>query len=1162
MFALVSNELHAAGVVQRWWRRKKRDILLEHHEFTKWLDPASGHYYYVKRDDPEYTTWAKPRGDVPLQPMDPDEARTMRKERAKAAAVKVKKKYERARLIDIVRQKHVEAERKRRADEKQQEIHDYNDLWRRSIDFAEKNHMELNVNYRHQTTIHPDVLSGKPFRALRLVGNDFVQLPNLTALKGTLIHLSVPANKLTKLPDSICELGCLQSLNLTRNQLTSLPAKFGDLGKCLEELHIATNHLESLPITIGNLSKLTRLVLDCNRLRRLPETLRNLEKCSHLSVNANRLVSLPRCLALMPRLKSLSANGNKLRQLPQSLGESTTLERLSVCANLLSDIPESLCHLTETLTELWVDHNTSLTSLPWNMFTLRNLLKLHVDGCINMIFPNRDVCDLGAAAVKEWFRKRQKHNLFVRRHRIVTTFQDILEQIVETKPAVMSQAYFEPDVNHEDELWYAVIMDQFWTSGLSALKDCWDEGRYKKGRVSSLPYSRDEVDKVLQTYTDAEGTILLQNVTTRFRKCACVDEEGNRRVCVPPAPGYMCERSATLIKMHIVLQRERVERERRRRETVSVEQAIEAARADARDFANSEEGQALFYVKARKQAAKEMQRRRQQRQANAQDRKFDAAARKLKATFEKKRDALKEQARVHEERLYDRLHNELEPAEDRLDGYAKEKVTREIDDLVKTLSDLPEEQQLRDLEKAHQEDLAKVKEKLTEIPTTTTTKGRSLLGGLNVLEQRRDAKEEEELIEELEIDFVNKYTAKQAAKAEKHVRDEHGKMRKIAASWAGLTVYDVFKNWRKHTKKEKKRRAKDQWASRADELQQAADLAAAVELAKFNLRKYEAFVDVWSDLPYWRHQDTGAVVWEEPLLRDLLPPGMSIPDEFLNDDDLCQQTLEAQALAVVSPGGEEPEDDSDAAAAAAEEDLSSSSSEDSDDDTDDDDSEEGSEEEDSVKPEEEPETTEHGLVVKENDFVGVIDDDDLSDDEKERLGLDETESETSSEARELLEWDKDDAVLPPVRDKLPPLVPEKKVNELEQARERAALRRKRAIAKYNEEPVVAKPTTTMLNRLSNAAKDILGGGGGGEETQVDDINDVGGQVGFDASREYTQVELTVMARRAHKYKKSHGIRENLDGAFEKNILQKGIAQLTSRSKKGPSPGAATPTKPK
>ena len=76
-----ATERLAVVRLQRVTRAKRRTRLLEHHDFSKFVDPASGSYYYVKKDDPAYTTWSVPFGDVPLQPLDATRAQTHKDQR-------------------------------------------------------------------------------------------------------------------------------------------------------------------------------------------------------------------------------------------------------------------------------------------------------------------------------------------------------------------------------------------------------------------------------------------------------------------------------------------------------------------------------------------------------------------------------------------------------------------------------------------------------------------------------------------------------------------------------------------------------------------------------------------------------------------------------------------------------------------------------------------------------------------------------------------------------------------------------------------------------------------------------------------------------------------------------------------------------------------------
>ena len=78
------------------------------------------------------------------------------------------------------------------------------------------------------------------------------------------------------------------------------------------------------------------------------------------------------------------------------------------------------------------------------------------------MFPTQEKLIQGASAVRDWFRRRQKRALFVRRHRIVLTMQDLMEQVAEQRPRVCGAAFFEADTSHEDERWFAVVPEHFW----------------------------------------------------------------------------------------------------------------------------------------------------------------------------------------------------------------------------------------------------------------------------------------------------------------------------------------------------------------------------------------------------------------------------------------------------------------------------------------------------------------------------------------------------------------------------------------------------------------------------------------------------------------------------------------------------------------------------
>ena len=75
-----------------------------------------------------------------------------------------------------------------------------------------------------------------------------------------------------------------------------------------------------------------------------------------------------------------------------------------------------------------------------------------------------------------------------------------------------------------------------------------------------------------------------------FRRCSCLDAGGKRNVCVPPRVGWMCKRSAVLIRMNITLESRMVERRRMQNERNRIKEAEQAAEKVARDYLKTEEG--------------------------------------------------------------------------------------------------------------------------------------------------------------------------------------------------------------------------------------------------------------------------------------------------------------------------------------------------------------------------------------------------------------------------------------------------------------------------------------------------------------------------------------------------------------------------------------------
>ena len=352
-------------------------------------------------------------------------------------------------------------------------------------------------------------------------------------------------------------------------------------------------------------------------------------------------------------------------------------------------------------------------------------------------------------------------------------------------------------------------------------------------------------------------------------------------------------RPETVPRRHVLLQREKLAIDQRKREEEAIAQALDAARVAARIYCKSEEGNERFHVRAIRRARIEMDARRKDKWTQDRDAALQKQEGKIDARHYDREKKLRKRRDEREAELYKRLREELEPQEDALEGYAQEKVKAEIRELLRTLQDMPEDKELRANERSRQK-------ALTDARKVASSKSWQPAGKFGRFLQNYGDRQQKELAEELAVDLIKRYTAKQLEKAEADIRDEHEKMRKISSAWQGLGALEVLRAWHKWAKAQGRRRDRDHWHSQRDKLRWSADCVAALELAHWTLSKFEPCVEEWSDTPYWRHVETGAVVWEEPTIENLLPPDMQkkFPPELdARDPRSWERVLEEQAMA-------------------------------------------------------------------------------------------------------------------------------------------------------------------------------------------------------------------------------------------------------------------------
>ncbi|MEO0341008.1 MAG: hypothetical protein AAF242_17580, partial [Bacteroidota bacterium] len=155
----------------------------------------------------------------------------------------------------------------------------------------------------------------------------------------------------------------------------------------LEELAFAALGLKHTPPEIGGFSQLTSLVLGNNQLASIPQEINQLTTLRFLSVGMNRLVISPDVHNLKKlAYYDLSANKN-LHTLHSSTFSLTTLERLHIHYCGFTQLPEEIGQLTN-LTELKVESNQLLTSLPSTIGLLASLESLGLDQCALTELPS------------------------------------------------------------------------------------------------------------------------------------------------------------------------------------------------------------------------------------------------------------------------------------------------------------------------------------------------------------------------------------------------------------------------------------------------------------------------------------------------------------------------------------------------------------------------------------------------------------------------------------------------------------------------------------------------------------------------------------------------------------------------------------------------------
>lgn len=575
---------------------------------------------------------------------------------------------------------------------------------------------------------------------VRLIGIELKELPEefCTSLPH-IESLSLENNHLTHLPESITTLSNLKELLLAYNKLEYLPERFGFLYS-LEKFQINNNCLQRLPITFAALNKIKRLDFECNQLVVLPENLDQLLSCHTLNVNKNKLNRLPKCLSKMPNLTSLSACWNEISYIPSDMCSSKTLKILRLSRNFITRIPEKIGDLSR-LEDLTLDFN-QLVKLPLTFWKLKHLKNLRLEGNDGLLDPPVEIFTLGAQAVVKHCEKLYFHDSQGRMRHVIYATQNILQQITDRN--IANQAYFEPDIilspqgehitndnatKERDQLsvrdlWYGLQIRHLFDDLIPKLQYIWQHHlasgvHFTSDVLTEFTFTEKEVVWAFANYSDAVGPVLKRQ-EVMFKRCACVDSNGLPKPCIPPCVNYMCKRDCVLLKKSVVRQRDKEDRLWQAYKNSGMLDAVKRAEVEAIAYLQTSAGKDWLEETAYEQAeemlldsgaSKIVEKRLAQAEAKkkAVIAKFDAKI----LTFQKQR-----QSKLT--RLQDDLNKKKEARKLAREGYMRNVIEVQIQELTLQMAHLPETIQIETLQAECEIEVQRVEDALYDIESSSS----------------------------------------------------------------------------------------------------------------------------------------------------------------------------------------------------------------------------------------------------------------------------------------------------------------------------------------------------------------------------------------------------------------------------------------------------------
>ena len=200
--------------------------------------------------------------------------------------------------------------------------------------------LELRLVNNEFKEVPIEILEAKNLIELDMGNNEILEVPIFITQLSNLREIYFYVNQITEIPLFLTSLQQLQVMNFTNNLISHLPGELFVKLIHLEQIKVAGNKLTEIPPEIGNLKKLMDLTIARNQIRELPRTLCQLANLRWMDVQHNLLKQIPdEIINNMKDLEELMMNNNEIIKLPQKL---RNLQTLLANNNQITEFPDEI----------------------------------------------------------------------------------------------------------------------------------------------------------------------------------------------------------------------------------------------------------------------------------------------------------------------------------------------------------------------------------------------------------------------------------------------------------------------------------------------------------------------------------------------------------------------------------------------------------------------------------------------------------------------------------------------------------------------------------------------------------------------------------------------------------------------------------------------------